>query len=130
MMRSAEDITKHPDDLAVDRFASAMSVKLEKARAKGRSGWDDRSLCSADFLADLLVGHVGKTNAGNLEDIANLAMMLHQRGDDPAVVATALHSLIAEHVDAALGHVESLVESEALLADALSSARRQAEGES
>lgn len=44
------------------------------------------------------------------------------------VSATNLGRLIAEHVDAALGHVESLVESGASLAEALSSARRQAEG--
>ena len=80
----------HPDDLAVDRFAAAMKTKLAGARDKGRSGWDNHELCSAEFLADLLVGHVSKGNAGNLEDVANLAMMLHQRGDDPVAVAQAL----------------------------------------
>ncbi len=40
-----------------------------------------------EFLADLLRGHIGKGNAGNFEDIANLAMMLHQRGADPAVLS-------------------------------------------
>ena len=80
---------QHSDDTAVDRFAVAMKAKLTAAREKGRGGWDDPSACSVEFLADLLVGHVGKGNQGNFEDIANLAMMLHQRGADPAVLAHA-----------------------------------------
>ncbi|MGU5533949.1 hypothetical protein [Aeromonas caviae] len=80
---------QHPDDAAVDHFAVAMKAKLTAAREKGRGGWDDPSACSVEFLADLLVGHVGKGNQGNFEDIANLAMMLHQRGADPAVLAHA-----------------------------------------
>lgn len=78
---------QHPDDAAVDRFAAAMKAKLAAAREKGRGGWDDPEACSVEFLADLLVGHIGKGNTGNFEDIANLAMMLHQRGADPAVLA-------------------------------------------
>ena len=78
---------QHPDDAAVDRFTTAMKSKLAAAREKGRGGWDDPNACSVDFLAELLVGHVGKGNHGNFEDIANLAMMLHQRGADPAVLA-------------------------------------------
>ena len=78
---------QHPDDAAVDRFAAAMKAKLAAAREKGRGGWDDPEACSVEFLADLLVGHIGKGNPGNFEDIANLAMMLHQRSADPAVLA-------------------------------------------
>jgi len=89
-------LARHPDDAAVDRFAVAMKAKLAAGRAKGRDGWDDLDLCPAEFLATLLVGHIGKGNPGNLEDIAALAMMLHQRGDDPAVVAKALARLKAE----------------------------------
>lgn len=81
---------QHPDDAAVDRFAIAMKAKLAAARRKGRGGWDDPEACSVEFLADLLVGHVGKGNPGNFEDIANLAMMLHQRGADPAALAGKL----------------------------------------
>lgn len=81
---------RHPDDAAVDLFAVAMKAKLASARAKGRSGWDDPAACSVEFLADLLVNHVGKGNPGNFEDIANLAMMLHQRGADPTVLAHAV----------------------------------------
>jgi hypothetical protein len=68
----------HPDDLAVDRFASAMKNKLAKKRADGRSGWDDPLNCTAGFLSALLHEHVKK---GDPLDVGNLAMMLHQRGD-------------------------------------------------
>ncbi|WP_235088078.1 hypothetical protein [Chromobacterium sp. Beijing] len=80
-------LSQHTDDLAVDKFATAMKVKLAAARDKGRSGWDDPAQCSVESLAQLLVGHLEKGNAGNFEDIANLCMMLHQRGADPAVLA-------------------------------------------
>lgn len=78
---------QHSDDAAVDRFAAAMKVKLAAARAKGRGGWDDPAACSVEYLADLLVDHVGKGNCGTFEDVANFAMMLHQRGADQAVLA-------------------------------------------
>ena len=80
-------MSKHADDYAVERFAIAMKAKLADARAKGRGGWDDSSSCSVEHLAALLIGHIGKGNPGNFEDIANLAMMLHQRGADPAILA-------------------------------------------
>ena len=79
----------HPDDSAVDRFAAAMKAKLAKARDKGRGGWDDPAQCSVEFLAKLLVEHLSKGNAGTFEDVANFAMMLHQRDADPKVLACA-----------------------------------------
>lgn len=80
---------QHPDDAAVDSFAVAMKTKLAAAREKGRGGWDNPATCSVEYLADLLVDHVGKGNAGTFEDVANFAMMLHQRMADPAVLASA-----------------------------------------
>lgn len=80
---------QHPDDAAVDRFAAAMKAKLAAARAKGRGGWDDPNVCSVEFLAQLLVEHLAKGNAGTFEDVANFAMMLHQRGAEPKVLADA-----------------------------------------
>lgn len=77
---------QHSDDTAVDLFAVAMKTKLASARAKGRSGWDDPAACSVEHLADLLLEHIGKGNSGTFEDIANFAMMLHQRGADPALL--------------------------------------------
>lgn len=85
----AQTAPQHPDDAAVDRFAAAMKAKLAKSRAKGRGGWDDPNVCSVEFLAQLLVEHLGKGNAGTFEDVANFAMMLHQRGADPMVLANA-----------------------------------------
>lgn len=81
---------QHPDDQAVDRFAAAMKTKLAAARAKGRHGWDDKQLCSGEHLANLLVSHLNKANYGTFEDIANFAMMLHQRGESPALLAQCL----------------------------------------
>lgn len=75
----------HPDDLAVDRFAAAMKAKLAQKRGEGRGGWDDKEDCSAQFLSDLLRGHVEK---GDPLDVGNFAMMLHQR--DEAICAPSL----------------------------------------
>lgn len=78
---------KHPDDLAVDRFAAALKVKMARSRDKGRDGWDDPSIVSEAYLCEQLLHHCSKGNAGTFEDIGNFAMMLHQRGADPAVLA-------------------------------------------
>jgi len=96
-----EPVAAHSDDAAVDRFALAMKAKLAGSREKGRGGWDDPSQCSVEFLAQLLLGHVTKGNAGNFEDIANLAMMLHQRGADPAVLASTKVEPLYTHPPAA-----------------------------
>lgn len=77
------------DDISVDRFADAMKAKLSKSRDKGRGGWHDTDLCSDEFLADLLIGHLEKRNQGTFEDIANFAMMLFARSADPGVLADA-----------------------------------------
>src|SRR5690606_30158484 len=45
---------------------------------------------SEEYLARLLIEHLAKGNEGNFEDIANLCMMLHQRGAHPRVLAAAL----------------------------------------
>lgn len=87
--RPAQTAPQHPDDEAVDRFAAAMKAKLAAARKKGRGGWDDPNSCSVEFLAKLLVEHLGKGNAGTFEDVANFAMMLHQRGAAPKILADA-----------------------------------------
>ena len=77
----------HPDDLAVDRFAAAMKAKLAKSREKGRGGWDDKTQCSGEHLANLLVEHLAKGNEGTFEDVANFAMMLHQRNERTDILA-------------------------------------------
>lgn len=82
----------HPDDAAVDRFAAAMKDKLASARAKGRSGWEDKEQCNQDSLALDLRRHVNK---GDPVDVGNFAMMLHQRGE-----STKLRPLSQDLVDA------------------------------
>lgn len=79
----------HKDDIAVNNFSASMREKMAASRAKGRSGWDDLIQCTDQFLADQLIEHLSKGNYGTFEDIANFAMMLHQRGADPIVLAKA-----------------------------------------
>jgi hypothetical protein len=67
----------HPDDYAVLRFGNAMRQKMDLSREKGRYGWDNPALCSSEYLAALLYSHVEK---GDVVDIANFCMMLHERG--------------------------------------------------
>jgi hypothetical protein len=82
--------SKHPDDLAVDRFAAAMKAKLAKKRDEGKSGWEDKDECSWLFLSQLLREHVEK---GDPVDVGNLAMMLHQREEQ---IASLLETLQGE----------------------------------
>jgi hypothetical protein len=84
---------EHSDDFHFDLFASCCKEKLAAARNKGRSGWDHPEVCSVEHLAELLVHHLTKGNTGTFEDIANFAMMLHQRSADPKVLVSAARSL-------------------------------------
>ncbi len=67
---------QHSDDAAIDRFATTMKAKMAASRAKGRGGWDDPVQCSVEKLAAMLCQHVEK---GDPVDIANFAMMVHER---------------------------------------------------
>lgn len=66
------------DDAAILRFSHAMLGKMKAARRKGRSGWQDKKLCTQDSLSEMLRKHVEK---GDPVDVANFCMMLHQRGE-------------------------------------------------
>jgi hypothetical protein len=68
---------QHPDDAAVDAFAEVMKAKLAKARAMGRSGWDNPAWSHAN-IARALLQHVVK---GDPVDVANYAMFLEHRRD-------------------------------------------------
>jgi len=93
---SAENIlnswldNQHPDDVAVDAFASKMRQKMAAARTKGRGGWDDKAQCSAETLSRMLREHVEK---GDPVDVANFAMMLSQRGERIATAPAASASV-------------------------------------
>jgi hypothetical protein len=67
-------VNQHPDDLAVDKFASAMKEKLAQARAKGRCGWEE---CAPADLSAMLYEHVAK---GDPRDVANFCMFLWNLG--------------------------------------------------
>ncbi|MGQ8634416.1 hypothetical protein ACUTJJ_23365 [Agrobacterium sp. DKPNP3] len=69
---------RHADDIAVDLFAAAMKSKLEKKRSGGLNIWRDNEKCSQASLSQALAHHVQK---GDPIDVANFAMMLHQRGE-------------------------------------------------
>jgi hypothetical protein len=68
----------HADDLAADRFATAMKAKMATSRSSGRYGWDNKDLVSGEALSNMLRQHVAK---GDPVDVANFCMMLHQRGE-------------------------------------------------
>lgn len=59
---------------AVDMFAAAMKAKLDGARAKGRSGWEQ---CAPADLSRMLREHVEK---GDPRDVANFCMFLWALG--------------------------------------------------
>ncbi|RMV70327.1 hypothetical protein [Pseudomonas coronafaciens] len=87
-------VHQHPDNLAVDNFAAAMKTKLAEARAKGLRGWSETNVQDRT-LAEMLVGHIPKGNPGNFEDIANFAMMLHQRDADPMELTFAYNAMLS-----------------------------------
>lgn len=78
---------RHPDDIAIDTFAQAMKNKMAQTREEGRDGWYDKSLCTDELLAQLLVKQLGK---GDPVDIANFAMMLFNRNAPDQVLKTAM----------------------------------------
>ncbi|MGI2125583.1 hypothetical protein [Shewanella oncorhynchi] len=88
----------HIDDIGIDRFTNAMRLKMAYARSKGRSGWNDQALCSGEQLAAGLVEHLSKGNDGTFEDVANFAMMLHQRKESPRLLIDAVSSIKANVV--------------------------------
>lgn len=105
---ASSQVSPHPDDIAVDRFAAAMKEKLAGARAKGRGGWE-RPDCTREALSAMLREHVEK---GDPRDVANFCMFLHQRGEGiaaPVQVAPQGWKLVpveptAEMKDAAWDH--------------------------
>ena len=69
--------TAHPDDHAVNRFAAVMKGKLAAKRLQGRGGWQEPEVPNG-YLSRMLREHVDK---GDPVDVANLAMLIHQRGE-------------------------------------------------
>ncbi len=80
MSMMLQEINRHPDDEAVNNFAAAMRAKMKFAReVKGRQGWNDPQQCSKEHLHQLLLQQL--ISKGDAVDLANFAMMLHQRNE-------------------------------------------------
>jgi hypothetical protein len=73
---------RHGDDISVDLFALAMKEKMATKRTGGLDIWRDNERCSQKSLSLALAHHVQK---GDPVDVANFAMMLHQRGETIAL---------------------------------------------
>ena len=101
--RASQAAPAHEDDLAVDRFAAVMKAKLAKKRDDGRGGWSGPE-CSEETLSHMLRDHVVK---GDPVDVANFAMMLHQRGERIAQAAPALSDGLREALADALDLLKS-----------------------
>lgn len=87
-------LSAEEDEGCVDRFATAMKVKLAAARSKGYACWHSPDACSSQQLAELLVLQMNKGNAGTFEDIANFTMMLHQRDAEPSMLADVFRCML------------------------------------
>ncbi len=75
--------SQHSDDLAVDRFASAMKAKLAKKRGQGFGGWNDPEECHIDYLVSLLTQQIHERAVLDPVDIGNFAMMIFNRPESP-----------------------------------------------
>lgn len=82
---------RHVDDIAVDALATKMRDKLAHKRQLGWGGWDNREICSAEYLSKLLFDHVLK---GDPVDVANLCAFLSHRGDRIAAPAEHYQLLV------------------------------------
>ncbi|MGL5735943.1 MAG: hypothetical protein ACRCYS_13835 [Beijerinckiaceae bacterium] len=78
-VKAADDADAAFDNDAVYQFSRMMRDKMAQSRAKGRSGWNDPTKCSPDYLRALLYEHIYK---GDPVDVANLCMMLRHY-DEP-----------------------------------------------
>ncbi|MFV5348661.1 hypothetical protein [Acinetobacter soli] len=78
-----EERQKELDEKTLKSFYEKMSVKLEIAREKGRSGWEK---CEPQVFADMFVDHLFKNNHNNLIDLANLLMFFENRGGSTALL--------------------------------------------
>lgn len=77
-LEKLEEEARHPDSIAIDRFAFAMKQKMARQREKGYRGWDDKTDCPPGRLQRLLVEHLAK---GDPVDVGNFAMMIFNRGE-------------------------------------------------
>ena len=111
--------TAHPDDHAVNRFAAVMKGKLAAKRLQGRGGWQEPEVPNG-YLSRLLREHVDK---GDPVDVANLAMMIHQRGER---IAPQNEGASCKAIDDAIAERDRLAAANAVLEAKVAGLRRDA----
>ncbi len=80
---------RHPDDVAIDKFAEEMKKRMALKRAEGRGGWENPKQCSLSGL-----NQSGRDSWSNQRfvDAGNYAMMLFHRQTTEAEKAAELAS--------------------------------------
>lgn len=91
-----EEVKASTDDLAIYDFATEMLNKLVKKAETGKSGWDNPSRCSHEYLAELFATEIHKCaiGAGDLVDVANYCMMLRHRNVDMEIIMDKLTGMV------------------------------------
>lgn len=84
-------LASQADHEAVRNLSCAMMSKLQDSRSKGRSGWNDKTQCSAEHLSQLLREHVEK---GDPVDVANFCAFLSARGEGIAPQTTPIAAAV------------------------------------
>lgn len=77
-----QETSEQLDKNALADFTKSMGAKLSKSREKGKYGWNDENVCSIEFLTKSLVEHLAK---GDMVDVANFAMFIHQRAGQKSI---------------------------------------------
>jgi hypothetical protein len=103
--------TPHPDDIAVESFASHMKQKLAAKRLDGRHGWDNKDVLhggiSGEELSLMLRRHVEK---GDPIDVANFCMMLYHRNEQIAGINQSTEESVMAEAQVEDLRVEKLIE--------------------
>ena len=79
--KTAAPLALNVDRAAHQRFSKECGDKLADAASKGRGGWHAPHMVSGEQLARMLVEHLKK---GDMRDVANFAMFLHERREEAA----------------------------------------------
>lgn len=81
--KTAAALALNVDRAAHQRFSRECGDKLALAAAKGRGGWHEPGMVTGEQLAHMLVDHLKK---GDMRDVANFAMFLHERREECAAL--------------------------------------------
>jgi hypothetical protein len=82
LLKKPEDISigpsDHVDNVAVDRFAHAMKIRLAQKRNEGYRGWDDAKICNIRGLQASFYALCSESKLRCI-DAANYLMMIWNR---------------------------------------------------